>query len=536
MLTVVAVVLAVLVSGTSPVPARQGSPVAPVPGGAQPTPYDAGRAAEAGRSAQAAEDPAPGAAVSASSELTLRFATHQVFATQYQPNTPGSVEVAVPDKCAKFAALGNSTVLRDFGCPSGYALGLDWRVVVTRTNGRSLTIPVKDVGPWNTDDNYWAAPGSSRPRRLFRDLPAGVPEAQAAFNQDYNAKPCKNLDGTPSGRVDGADQFDRCVLNPAGIDLSVAAAAQLGLGPLENANVSVTFLWERLDPVVVATASQDDGPGTPQRLGVINGCGAAYVKDGALSGPFQQQLNCGDGRAVTLGGRRTGVINSCGAAYVKDGDLAGPFHQQLNCGDARSVALSGERVGVINGCGSSYVKEGPLSGPFRQQTNCGDSLALDVSGTRVAVINGCGALYVKEPGLASPFQLLLGCGDAKGVVLSSSRVGVVNSCGAFLVKEGALNAPFQQQTGCYDTTAIAVANNRVGVINGCGGAYVKDGALSGSFRQQLNCGDARALTLATTRLGVINGCGAAYVKEGDLSQPFRQQLNCGDTRAIALSG
>jgi hypothetical protein len=34
------------------------------------------------------------------------------------------------------------------------------------------------------------------------------------------------------------------VLNPAGIDLSPAAAAQLGLTAYKNEWVTVTFLWE----------------------------------------------------------------------------------------------------------------------------------------------------------------------------------------------------------------------------------------------------------------------------------------------------
>ncbi len=174
------------------------------------------------------------------------YATSRVFASQYNPTNPGSVEVAVPDKCVKFAARRDTNNLAKSGCSSGYRLDLDYRVVVTRASGQSAALPVNEVGPWNVDDNYWNQPGAVRPRRRFTDLPVGLPESEAAFQQDYNTKPCKNLNGTPSGRSDGADQFDRCVLNPAGIDLSVAAAAQLGLGYLKNEWVTVSFLWEPL--------------------------------------------------------------------------------------------------------------------------------------------------------------------------------------------------------------------------------------------------------------------------------------------------
>lgn len=244
---------------------------APVEGGLLPTPFNEAQAAEAGRSAGAlggggparnlagegagtAPSPAPPGAGAVNPP---GFATYRVYATQYAPNTPGAVEVAVPDKCAKFAGLRNQTVLNQFNCPAGYRLDLDYRVVVTRDNGQSATLPVREVGPWNLDDNYWAGPGSPRPRRMYTDLPRGVPEAQAAFYNGYNTIPnCTSLaTGQPSGKPGGADQFGRCVLNPAGIDLSIEAAKQLGLGNLENAWVTVSFLWEPLDTTLTVQHS-----------------------------------------------------------------------------------------------------------------------------------------------------------------------------------------------------------------------------------------------------------------------------------------
>ena len=240
------------------------SSASPVAGDVQPTPRDATQAADAGRpdagrntvgeSAGSAPSPAPPGAGAANPP---GFATYRVYGTQYAPNTPGSVEAAVPDKCAKFAALKNQSVLNQFGCPAGYRLDLDYRVVVTRDNGASATIPVKEVGPWNLDDNYWAGPGSTRPRRSYTDLPRGVPEAQAAFYNGYNTVPnCVSLStGQPSGKPGGADQFGRCVLNPAGIDLSIEAAKLLGLGNLENSWLTVSFLWEPLDTTLTVQHS-----------------------------------------------------------------------------------------------------------------------------------------------------------------------------------------------------------------------------------------------------------------------------------------
>ena len=242
----------------------------PGAGDVLPTPFNEEEAAEAGRQAGpppgaprpaiAGEAPGtspPPAPPGAGAANPPGFATYRVYATQYAPNTAGAVEVAVPDKCAKFAGLGNQSVLNQFNCGSGYRLDMDWRVVVTRDSGQSATLPVREVGPWNIDDNYWAGPGSTRPRRMYTDLPTGVPEAQAAFYNGYNTVPnCISLaTGQPSGRSGGADQFGRCVLNPAGIDLSVEAAKRLGLGNLENAWVTVSFLWEPRDTTLTVQHS-----------------------------------------------------------------------------------------------------------------------------------------------------------------------------------------------------------------------------------------------------------------------------------------
>lgn len=238
------------------------------PGDPRPTP-DPVRAAQAARDAgaQQSNGVAPKPAVAAEGAQTAaeavdpsRFVTYRVFATQYEPNTPGAVEVALPDRCVKFAALRNTSALAGANCGSGYPLDLDYRVSLVLDNGRTAAVPVREVGPWNLDDNYWNPPsGSPRPRRRFTDLPTGTPESQAAFYNGYNVvSNCGDLDERPTGRSGGADQFGRCVLNPAGLDLSVAAAAQLGLGNLENAWVTVSFLWEPANATYV--------PVTPARI------------------------------------------------------------------------------------------------------------------------------------------------------------------------------------------------------------------------------------------------------------------------------
>jgi hypothetical protein len=126
----------------------------------------------------------------------------KVFATQYDGYTRR--EVAMPHRKLKF--------------DGGY------KVYLSRSGYEDLA-PVKEVGPWNTYDNWW---DSSRKRTMWKDLSRGLPEAEAAYYDNYNR---------------GRDEFGRKVLNPAGIDLTPAVAARLGLGKYENAWIRVWVPW-----------------------------------------------------------------------------------------------------------------------------------------------------------------------------------------------------------------------------------------------------------------------------------------------------
>ncbi|HET6259611.1 MAG TPA: hypothetical protein VFE39_13250 [Pseudonocardia sp.] len=109
----------------------------------------------------------------------------------------------------------------------------DYSVKVCAPNGRCAFAPVWDVGPWNTRDDYW---NPAPTRQEWHDLPQGLPEAQAAYQNDYNS---------------GKDQFNRKVLNPAGIDLADGLFWD-ALGLNDNAWVTVDYLWtgsERLSTV-----------------------------------------------------------------------------------------------------------------------------------------------------------------------------------------------------------------------------------------------------------------------------------------------
>jgi len=159
--------------------------------------------------------------------------TYEVFGTQYAPNDPAEPdELAVPDVCIKFANLGWTAELASWGCPSSYQAGNAYAVNVVRDN-YDRDVWVGEVGPWNHHDNYWnGANDPDRPRRMWTDLERGMPEAQAAFRDNYN---------------NGQDEFGRTVLNQAGIDVTPQVAETIGLAYLENDWLEVTWLWETAD-------------------------------------------------------------------------------------------------------------------------------------------------------------------------------------------------------------------------------------------------------------------------------------------------
>ncbi len=103
----------------------------------------------------------------------------------------------------------------------------DLTVRVCANNGRCEWAPVWDVGPWNAEDDYW-----NDDREMWTDLPAGTPQAQAAFEDGHNG---------------GADQFGRRVGNPSGIDLADGTFWD-GLRLTGNAWVTVQFLWTGSTP------------------------------------------------------------------------------------------------------------------------------------------------------------------------------------------------------------------------------------------------------------------------------------------------
>ena len=152
----------------------------------------------------------------------------------------------------------------------------DYAVKVCAPNGRCAFAPVWDVGPWNTRDDYWNPPGH---RQEWRDLPQGLPQAQAAFERGYNG---------------GRDQYGRRVSNAAGIDLGDGLFWD-ALGLRDNSWVTVDYLWTgsvRLSKVEEAT----DVLAAPDGDAEVVGLAAEHA-----AVPVECVLDAGDDRWLRIG-------------------------------------------------------------------------------------------------------------------------------------------------------------------------------------------------------------------------------------------
>lgn len=143
----------------------------------------------------------------------------------------------------------------------------DYSVRICTDAGRCATVPVWDIGPWNTDNDYW---NPAPPRTNWTDLPQGVPQAQAAFQNHYN---------------NGEDGLGRTVKNGAGIDIADGTFHTLGLD--DNSEVTVDYLWtgrsgEAPGDVHLATADSPQGPV------VVRSAPADTAKDAGIVGNTAQ--------------------------------------------------------------------------------------------------------------------------------------------------------------------------------------------------------------------------------------------------------
>lgn len=195
----------------------------------------------------------------------------------------------------------------------------DYSVKVCAENGRCAFAPVWDVGPWNTRDDYW---NPADQRQEWKDLPQGVPQAQAAHGEGYNG---------------GRDQYDRRVANPAGIDLGDGLFWD-ALGLKDNSWVTVDYLWTGS---VRLSAVEADGP-----VDVLAAPGAAAEVVGVAADRAALPVECAQaaGDATFL---RIGPDQYVGAEAVPDAADAAPCAAAAEPAPAVATGATGEEAAPV---------------------------------------------------------------------------------------------------------------------------------------------------------------------------------------------
>ncbi len=288
--------------------------------------------------------------------------SYEVYATRFDAG--GAYTVALPDKCLKIAN-GGSSLCRD----SGYESGAAYQVRIEYQD--SVRVTVGESGPWNVDDNFWSSTGDPQPRRMFIDLPRGMPAAQAAYFDDYN---------------NGLDQFGRMVTSPVAIDLARQVSVDIGLQPGTNDWVTVTFLWTENWGEEGATVVAVNEPTrlTPPYSGDM--CGSAWHRlEGYGGSPAYLTLNVASAGEATNGAEWVPNIPKAGRyrvqAFIPDHP---PIEWQCpGMTVPRDTGQARYRIRHANGETTVQGNQGPLAnlwldlGEFNFEAGTGASVALD---------------------------------------------------------------------------------------------------------------------------------------------------------------
>jgi hypothetical protein len=129
--------------------------------------------------------------------LQAGASSYTVWATSFiQKSLPRGLRpktspyVALPDAYLKFANWGNissiPSIYKPYYAPNGTTA--NWTVTITSANGKKTVsnVLITDVGPWNEDDNWWDANGTSS------TLPSSCPVSPTLIKPDATSNPLVN--------------------------------------------------------------------------------------------------------------------------------------------------------------------------------------------------------------------------------------------------------------------------------------------------------------------------------------------------------
>jgi hypothetical protein len=143
--------------------------------------------------------------------------------------------------------------VRDPNLGSTTACGSNCYVRVTNpANGRCSVAPVWDVGPWFTNDNWWAVPE----QRNLNNLPTTVNLLGQGYTGADAAVNGLNVGYGVSGSGRGISNKGYDVANRAGIDIADGTWVDIGLAYSAGiAPVTVTMLWQTGESHTAAAAA-----------------------------------------------------------------------------------------------------------------------------------------------------------------------------------------------------------------------------------------------------------------------------------------
>ncbi len=147
-------------------------------------------------------------------------------------------------------------------------------------NGKSIVVPVWEVGPWNIHDDYWNVD-----RERFADLPVGWPQDHAAYYDGYNGGWAEKARG----------RF------PTAADVGDGAWLALGIALNdEQKAIDITFLWQGSDPGPNPTPQEPGAKPAPAPAPPADTAGVTTVDElgagFARSNATWYEFECGQGQ------------------------------------------------------------------------------------------------------------------------------------------------------------------------------------------------------------------------------------------------
>ena len=215
--------------------------------------------------------------------------TKLVWATAYlQTALPAGMDpyasqyLALPDNYLKYANWGMisaiPTIYQPFYAPLGVTT--HWAVTVTTADGRHVAsqVPITDVGPWNEDDNWWDANGTST------TLPASCPVATTLVASDATSNPL--VDGICPNGANLRRLYYYLLYQHAGLPF-FQNSSYAPSGTFHDGTTWPVALPQFCAETVVAAINNDGA--TCSSLTGYNGTNGSWLRENSYDGPVLNQ-------------------------------------------------------------------------------------------------------------------------------------------------------------------------------------------------------------------------------------------------------